>query len=304
MNRPTPTSDTGRNPVGFGPDQLVAIDFHTHVLASVRDEIPKASESSTALAEYFGTDVSLPTVRDLAAYYNDLQMMCVVFSVDSTSATGNPNRVSNDEICEVAAEFPRTVIPFGSVDPHAGKFAAREVARLAAAYPIKGFKFHPNSQAFHPNDPAVYPIYEAIQEAGLIALFHSGHTGVGAGRRGGNGIRLKFSNPMAVDDVAVDFPDLKIVLAHPSFPWQDEAISVALHKPNVYIDLSGWSPKYFPPNLIQYARTLLKKKVLFGTDFPVITPAKWIEEFSKLGLDAEVTQLIMKHNAWQLLELG
>ena len=64
---------------------------------------------------------------------------------------------------------------------------------------------------------------------------------------------------MYVDDVAVDFPELKIVLAHPSFPWQDEAISVALHKPQVYIDLSGWSPKYFPPQLVRYANTLLKR---------------------------------------------
>ena len=76
--------------------------------------------------------------------------------------------------------------------------------------------------------------------------------------RGGGGVRLKYSNPMHLDDVAVDFPDMPIIAAHPSFPWQDEALSVATHKPNVYIDLSGWSPKYFPANLIQYSNTLLR----------------------------------------------
>ena len=79
--------------------------------------------------------------------------------------------------------------------------------------------------------------------------------GSGRGLPGGGGIRLKYSNPMHLDDVAVDFPDLTIIIAHPSFPWQDEALAVASHKPQVYIDLSGWSPKYFPPQLVQYANT-------------------------------------------------
>ena len=110
---------------------------------------------------------------------------------------------------------------------------ARQARRLVAEHGVRGFKFHPNLQAFFPNDRAAYPIYEAIAEAGVPALFHSGHSGIGAGLPGGGGIRLKYSNPMYVDDVAVDFPELKIVLAHPSFPWQDEALSIALHKPQV-----------------------------------------------------------------------
>ncbi len=147
-------------------------------------------------------------------------------------------------------------------------------------------------------------MYEVIAEAGLPALFHTGHTGIGAGTRGGGGIRLKYSNPMYVDDVAVDFPDLKIVLAHPSFPWQDEALAIAVHKPLVYIDLSGWSPKYFPPQLIQYANTLLKHKVLFGTDYPLITPDRWMADFAKLDIRDEVRPLIMKANACRLLSLA
>ena len=95
---------------------------------------------------------------------------------------------------------------------------------------------------------------------------------------GGGGIRLKYGNPMPIDDVAVDFPELPIIMAHPSFPWQDEAISICLHKPTVYIDLSGWSPKYFSPTLVQYANTLLKHKVLFGSDYPWITPDRWLAD--------------------------
>jgi predicted TIM-barrel fold metal-dependent hydrolase len=97
---------------------------------------------------------------------------------------------------------------------------------------------------------------------------------------------------------------MPIVLAHPSFPWQDEAISMCLHKPNVYIDLSGWSPKYFPPQLIQYANTQLRGKVLFGSDYPLITPDKWVAEFEKLPIRDEVRPLVMRENAIKLLRLG
>jgi predicted TIM-barrel fold metal-dependent hydrolase len=117
------------------------------------------------------------------------------------------------------------------------------------------------------------------------------------------GIRLKYSNPMFLDDVAADFPDMPIILAHPSFPWQDEALAVATHKPNVWIDLSGWSPKYFPPILVQYANTMLGDKVLFGSDFPLITPERWLEDFAALPIKDEIRPLVLKENAARLLGL-
>jgi uncharacterized protein len=143
-----------------------------------------------------------------------------------------------------------------------------------------------------------------IEAAGAIALFHTGHSGIGSGLPGGGGVRLKYSNPMDVDDVAVDFPGLRIVLAHPSFPWQDEALSVAMHKPQVSIDLSGWSPRYFPTRLVQYAGTLLKRQVLFGSDYPLITPDRWIVDFDTLGFEPDVRSMILKDNAARLLGLG
>jgi hypothetical protein len=196
------------------------------------------------------------------------------------------------------------MIPFASIDPRRGTVAVREARRLVDEFGVRGFKFHPNVQAFEPNDRMAYPLYEVIAAAGVAAIFHTGHTGIGAGTRGGSGVRLKYSNPMLLDDVAVDFPDLKIILAHPSFPWQDEAISVALHKPNVHIDLSGWSPKYFAPQLVQYANTLLKQKVLFGSDFPLITPDRWLADFAAAPFRDEVRPLILKENAARLLGLA
>ena len=209
----------------------------------------------------------------------------------------------NEEIAEVAAANPDVLIPFASVDPNKGARAVEEARRLIRDHGVRGFKFHPNVQAFYPNDRAFYPLYEVVAEAGLPALFHTGHSGIGVGLPGGGGIRLKYSNPMYVDDVAVDFPELTIVLAHPSFPWQDEAISVALHKEQVFIDLSGWSPKYFPPQLVHYANTLLRDRVLFGSDYPLITPDRWLDDFARADFKDEVRPLILKENAARLLGL-
>ena len=210
---------------------------------------------------------------------------------------------TNEEVAELAAEHGDVLIPFASIDPARGAAGVRAARKLVTEYGVKGFKFHPNTQAFFPNDRMAYPLYEVIAEHNLVALFHTGQTGVGAGQPGGGGIRLKYSNPMHVDDVAVDFPDMKIILAHPSFPWQDEALSVATHKPQVYIDLSGWSPKYFPPQLVRYANTLLKDKVLFGSDYPVLTPDRWLADFDTLDIKPDVRPRILKGNAARLLGL-
>jgi len=281
-------------------DAVVAIDVHTHAEVGRGGEDGLHPEWREAAAVYFkggGT----PTADDVAAYYRERNMAAVVFTVDAETVTGR-RPVPNEEVAAAAAANPDVLIPFASVDPHREN-AVEEAERLIREHGVRGFKFHPNVQAFFPNDRAVYPLYETIAAAGLPALFHTGHSGIGTGLPGGGGIRLKYSNPMVVDDVAVDFPGLKIVLAHPSFPWQDEAISVALHKQQVYIDLSGWSPKYFPPQLIQYANTQLRDRVLFGSDFPLITPDRWLRDFEQAPFKDEVRPLILKENAARLLGL-
>jgi predicted TIM-barrel fold metal-dependent hydrolase len=211
-------------------------------------------------------------------------------------------RIPNEEVLDAAKANSDMMMAFGSVDPHKGKMGLREV-RALIKNGISGFKFHPTCQGFFPNDRMAYPMYEAMAEAKMPVIFHSGHSGMGSGLRGGGGLRLKYSNPMHLDDVAADFPDMTVIIAHPSWPWQDEALSVCLHKPNVYIDLSGWSPKYFPPQLIHYANTQLKHKMLFGTDYPLITPERWMKDFDAAGFRPEVREPILKTNAIKALGL-
>jgi uncharacterized protein len=284
-------------------DELVAIDVHVHAERNQDErQDPVTSEILSAAAGYFGGSPPQPTAEEVAAYYGERNMVAVVFNVDDEAGMGR-RRLGSDEVLRAARQHPDVLIPFGSVDPHKGKLGVREARELVGAG-VRGFKFHPNTQAFWPNDRAFYPLYEVIAEAGLITLFHSGTTGIGAGMPGGGGVRLKYSNPMYVDDVAADFPALKIILAHPSFPWQDEALAIAVHKPNVYIDLSGWSPKYFPENLVRYTNSQLKHKVLFGSDYPLITPDRWLADFEKLPIKDEVRPLVLKENAARLLGLS
>lgn len=283
-------------------DEIVAIDMHTHAEVSSSGQGSLSEELDAAAGEYFGAHHRRPTLTEIAAHYRERRMACVVFTVDAEAATGTP-AVPNEEVAEAAAANPDVLIPFASIDPHKGQAGVRQVRRLVREFGVQGFKFHPNVQGFSPDGRLAYPLYEAIEAEGAIAVFHTGQTGVGAGARGGGGVRLKYSNPMLVDDVATDFPDMPIILAHPSFPWQDEALAVATHKPHVYIDLSGWSPKYFPPQLVQYANTLLKDKVLFGSDYPLLTPDRWLADFAKLPIKDEVRPKILKENAARLLGL-
>jgi hypothetical protein len=279
-------------------DRIDAIDVHVHAWApGAADDDPMLQQA----ARYFGNVEPPKTLDDMAAYYRERRLGCVVFTVDAKGA--NDVHVSNDDVLAFAERNADIAIPFVSVDPTRGAAGVREAERLIATGKVRGFKLHPQMQAFYANDPAIYPFYEVVAAAKLPIIVHTGHSGMGTGMRGGGGIRLKYGNPMLLDDVAVDFPDMPIILAHPSFPWQDEALSVCLHKPQVYIDLSGWSPKYFPPNLIQYANTQLKHKVLFGSDYPVLTPDRWLRDFAAAPFKDEVRPLILKENALHLFGL-
>jgi len=285
-------------------DDIVAIDVHVHAEEPCGAHTDDGyADFQAAMAAYFKAPYTYPpTVPETAAYYRERKIACVIFPVDAERETGF-RRYPNEELAELAAEHSDVLIPFASIDPAKGKAGAREARRLVTEFGMRGFKFHPNMQGFYPNDRAAYVLYEAISEGGVPALFHTGQTAVGSGMRGGNGMRLKYSNPMYLDDVAVDFPDMPIILAHPSFPWQEEALAVAQHKPNVYIDLSGWSPKYFPPILVKYANSILKHKVLFGSDWPALTPDRWLADFAELDIKPEVRPLILKENARSLLKL-
>ncbi|ODU22953.1 MAG: 4-hydroxyphenyl-beta-ketoacyl-CoA hydrolase [Sphingomonas sp. SCN 67-18] len=278
-----------------------AIDVHVHAEVSCHHaEDPIFAEFADAATRYFKADRNRPTIAETVAHYRAQDIGFVMFTVDMEAGTGI-RRIANEEIAEAAAENSDIMIAFASIDPHKGKRGALEARRLIEDHGVRGFKFHPPLQNFDPGDPIAWPLYEVIAHYRLPAIFHTGHSGMGTGMRGGGGVRLKYGQPMLVDDVAVAFPDMPIILAHPGWPWTDESLSMALHKPNVFIDLSGWSPRHFPPQIMRYANGQLGHKFLFGSDFPLIPPERWIAAFGEAGFKPEVHEPILRANALNLL---
>ena len=207
----------------------MAIDTHVHL----------ESEAAGGGCDVAARGISAPAVWRAIRRQSrrtTSRMACVVFSVDER-LTDVPG--SNETVARFAANNPDVAIAFATSIRTEGADGVCEAWCVAGL--VHGLK-SPARSAVFPNDRLAYPLYEVFAEARLPVLFHTGHSGIGTGMPGGGGIRLKYGNPMPIDDVAVDFPEMPIIMAHPSFPWQDEAISICLHKPTVYIDLSGWSP--------------------------------------------------------------
>ncbi|HSF25781.1 MAG TPA: amidohydrolase family protein [Blastocatellia bacterium] len=279
-----------------------AIDMHVHLpTASFLDGAIKPFREPAEA--FFRSRVPLCEMDEVARVYDDLDIVGVLLAWDAETATGLP-RLSNDEVSAVVAKYPGRFVGFASVDPWKGKRAVAEMERAIRELGLIGAKFHPGIQAFYPNDTRFYPLYEKIAELGVPALFHTGTNGLGAGTPGGMGVKLDFTRPIYLDHIAADFPALAVIGAHPAWPWHEEMLAIIGHKSNVFMDLSGWSPKYVPKAIMDEARSRLQDRILFGSDYPFITPSRWLADFDTLeGFSLEVRQKILHDNAARLLKL-
>ena len=275
-----------------------AIDTHVH---PPQEPGSRPSPFAEATRCYFRAAPPPRDADEMAQYYQERDIFGVLLASNWETATGEPP-VSNDYVARVVRKYPRQFMGFCSVDPWQGRRAIDEVRRSVEELGLRGVKFHPSAQQFFPNEAQFYPLWETCARLKVPALFHTGMTGMGVGLPGGGGIKTKFCAPIPyIDDVAADIPELTIIMAHPAFPWVDQQLAVLLHKGNVVMDLSGYSPKYFPPQLIQYANTLLQDRVMFGSDYPYITPDRWLGDFAEAPFREEVREKILRDNAARLL---
>jgi len=273
-----------------------AIDFHVHL--PTPDWIDGSMAGYVEAAEaYFNSSVERQSLDELAGKYRALDVQAVLLAWDAETATGRP-RVPNETVASAVAEHPDAFTGIGSVDPHKDS-AVDEVARIAELG-LRGVKFHPSLQAFAPDDERYWPVFEACQRHGLLALFHTGTSGIGARQPGGQGIRLDYAHPLKLDSVAAAFPELTVVAAHFGWPWHMDLIAMALHKTNVYIDISGWSPKRIPPEVIRELKGRLSGQFVWGSDFPFIDPQRCLTEVDELGIG---TAPLLHDNAARVLRL-
>lgn len=281
-----------------------AIDVHVH--PPTEDYLLESGgEFVQAGADIFGVDLDdliKPMSETVEEYENAGVEKAVLLAWDAESNTDRP-RVTNEWVAEMCNEY-RMFLGFASVDPHKGKVAQREARHAIEDLGLDGFKFQQVAQGFYPNDQRFDPLWDTLEELGKPVLFHGGHTGLGGGRPGGMGMKLKYSKPIPyIDDVAAEHPDLPIIIAHPAWPWHKEQLSISMHKTNVYIDLSGWKPQYIPDDVLSHSRRQLQDRVMFGTDYPFITPEEWITDFEELDFDPDVQSKILYDNAAELFDI-
>jgi predicted TIM-barrel fold metal-dependent hydrolase len=278
-----------------------AIDVHVH--PSTSEYLDAAMGAyGPATESYFRRSLPRHSVAEMAGVFRAADVFGVLLAWDAETNTGLPP-VTNDFVAQCVRDHPDAFTGFASVDPLKGDVAVTELERAVRMLGLRGLKLHPTAQGFRPDDRAVYPLWEAAAGLGIPVLVHTGTTGLGAGMDGGGGMKLELSHPMHLDAVAADFPALQIVMAHPAWPWQDEQLAVALHKPNTWIDLSGWSPRRFAPELVRNITGALQDRVLFGTDFPFLTHEQWLDAWATLDVPDAITEKVLLRNAERLLDL-
>lgn len=281
---------------------LVAIDVHTH--PQTEEFLAAMGRRRGQMAAHFKQERPVVSFAAQADAYRERRMMAAIVNSDSETTSGIKG-APNDLLGKAQADHPDVFLAFAGIDPWKGEAAIAEIRRCHAEYGIVGVgELNPSRQKFLPNDRRFYPLWETCAELGLVVMFHGGFPGAGAGTPGGGGFKLDHARPVPyVDDVAADFPELRIISAHPAWPWHLENLAMVWHKSNVYLDLSGWAPKYLPPEVVKYADSLISDRVLFGSDWPVMTVERWMDEFEALGLKETSRRKILLDNARRLFDL-
>jgi uncharacterized protein len=277
-----------------------AVDLHVHL------PLPEWVHGSLGpyrepAERYFRGEITLRTAEELASSYEALDCVAVLLGWDAETATGRPP-LSNDLVAEIVARFPGRFVGFAGVDPWKGAGALREMRRAREDLGLAGYKFHPSMQAFRPDDGRWSDLFERAADYRAPCLFHTGTSGIGAGTPGGQGIELAYARPIHLDAVAARYPELPVVMAHFGWPWHLEAVAIALHKANVYLELSGWAPRYVPDEVVREAESRLGERILFGSDAPFFEAGKVLAGWEQ-RLSPDAYQRVTRDNAARLLGL-
>jgi predicted TIM-barrel fold metal-dependent hydrolase len=272
------------------------IDFHTHpyrpgdVAPATRDFI---REISPSVREH-GDRLADPRFVAELLRAEGVER-AVVLPEHCPATSGN---VRTETVLAICREAPDFFLPFACVDPNTDPDPAALLRRYHDEGPVHGLKLYPSYQHFYPNERRVYPIYEACVELGLPVLFHIGTSVI-------PGTRLKYCDPIHLDDLAVDFPELVVVMAHGGRGfWYDACATLARQHENFYIDVTGLVPSRLREHFPELER--LADKVVFGSDWPAMPKrvGQNIRAIEALGLPEEALAAILYRNATRILGLA
>lgn len=269
---------------------VIAVHMHpqtNQALEGMRPVLEKMAPSigaETALLQPYPIE---DAIEDMEAAGID---KAILLAFDSRTYSGA--YVSNDYVANLERQFPDRFIGFASVDPHMGLIAVEELDRAIKELGLHGLKLDPTKQNFCPSDRMAYPLYEKCVELDIPIIFHTGHS---------PGFPIQWGNPEYIDRVAQDFPKLRMTMAHFGWPWHDLALAIAWDRPNVYIDIADWRPKYIPPQVVQFMNSTLQHKTLFSHGYPIIRATKMMPEWEQLPLSPEARKLIMEENPVKFL---
>lgn len=276
-----------------------AIDFHVH--SSTAEWLEGSlGPMAEATARFFRTEVRVRTAAEMAAEFEACDVLGVLLAWDAETATGMPP-LTNDRVAEICAAYPEQFVGFASVDPHKDD-CVDELQRAVTELGLRGLKVHPQVQAFYPDDETFEPMWAKAEELELPVVVHVGMTGLGAGVPGGSGIALDYGRPTFMDTVAARHPGLTVVMAHFGYPWHLEVLASAQMKSNVWVDLSGWRPRYVPDEVKREARGRLSDRFVWGSDYPMFDPGRMLDEVGDYGL-GDAQGAVLKGNAARLLDL-
>ncbi len=255
-----------------------------------------------ALEKYWGRAWQAKTEEEVVAEFTEFGIEAMLVALDLTTTIETPP-CDNDYVAGMRDRHDAIIQAWAAVEPVLGEAAIDEAKHAINDLNMIGFHFHPIMQHIRVDDKSFYPLWDELTQLKAPVMIDVGMTGMGAGMPGGLGAKTRNAHPASIDALAADFPDLTIIMSHPGYPWIDETTAVALHKGNVFWEMSGWSPKYLPDSLKKDIRSRLKDKVMFGSDYPSIPYKRILSEWNQMGYSDDMLEKLFHKNAETILGL-
>lgn len=276
-------------------------DLHSH-WGTKRGYVLQTPQELARQQHTWGSLPRYDTEEEMADYFRRNEVRAILDFGFTKRMPLDEVRLYHDYAIDTQQRFPDVIYGHWlQIDPRTGQAGAAEMRRcMEASSGFIGYCVSAAGMGYPASDPIYDPFFELSLEARRPVLVLVGYTGAGAGLPGGSGVKLELCHPRYVDDLAIRYPELTIITGRPAWPWQDDMIAVMLHKPNVWAELHGWSPKYLTEPLRRDIARRLMRRVMFGADYPLFRYERLVDDWRSLGFNEDVLERVFHRNAEEL----